>query len=123
MAGLGLGGARTAIGFLYPHPPHQCFEMPTADLAPLGSQQASQHPRTGEWKLGVRGLRSENLGGVLLTQRFPSRNLIGVDVEIRGQLGYRSGTLNGGPVPSIRCVTQGPATRSSNAIIAVVWKG
>jgi hypothetical protein len=27
------------------HPPHQRFDMPTADLAPLGSQQASQHLR------------------------------------------------------------------------------
>jgi hypothetical protein len=28
--------------------------MPTADLAPIGSQQASQHPRTGEWELQVQ---------------------------------------------------------------------
>ena len=28
--------------------------MPTADLAPLGSQQASQHPRAGEWELQVQ---------------------------------------------------------------------
>ena len=28
--------------------------MPAADLAPLGSQQASQHPRTGEGKLQMQ---------------------------------------------------------------------
>ena len=28
--------------------------MPTADLAPLGSQQASQHPRTGEGELQMQ---------------------------------------------------------------------
>jgi hypothetical protein len=48
VAGLGLGGARTAIKRLYPHPPHQRLHMPAADLEPLQSQQASQHPRTGE---------------------------------------------------------------------------
>jgi hypothetical protein len=54
MAGLGLRSARTAVERFYPHPPHQRFDMPTADLAPLGSQQASQHPRTGEWELQVQ---------------------------------------------------------------------
>src|SRR5665811_815644 len=39
---------------LYPHPPHQRFDMPAADLAPLGSQQASQHPRAGEWELQMQ---------------------------------------------------------------------
>jgi hypothetical protein len=48
VAGLGLGGARTAVDRLYPHPPHQRFDMPAADLAPFGSQQTSQHPRTRE---------------------------------------------------------------------------
>jgi hypothetical protein len=28
--------------------------MPTADLAPLGSQQTSEHARTGEWVLQVQ---------------------------------------------------------------------
>src|SRR5260370_805521 len=51
VAGLGLGGARTAVQRLYPHPPHQRLYMPSAGLAPLGSEQASQHPRTGERKL------------------------------------------------------------------------
>jgi len=36
--GLGLARAWTAIERLYPHPPHQRLHMPTADLAPLGSQ-------------------------------------------------------------------------------------
>src|SRR6266700_3202625 len=31
VAGLGLRRARTAIEDLYPHPPHQRFDMPTAD--------------------------------------------------------------------------------------------
>src|SRR4030088_624683 len=54
---LGLGGARTAIERLYPHPPHQCLHMPAADLAPLQSQQASQHPRTGEGELQVQPIQ------------------------------------------------------------------
>src|SRR5665213_1153725 len=41
---------------LYPHPLHQRFDMPTADLAPLGSQQASQHPRAGEWKFQMQSV-------------------------------------------------------------------
>jgi hypothetical protein len=51
---LRLGGARTAIERLYPHPPHERFDMPAADLAPIGSQQASQHPRTGERELQMQ---------------------------------------------------------------------
>jgi hypothetical protein len=51
---LRLGGARTTIERLYPHPPHERFDMPTADLAPIGSQQASQHPRTGERELQMQ---------------------------------------------------------------------
>jgi hypothetical protein len=54
VAGFRPGGARTAVERLYPHPPHQCFDMPAADLAPLGSQQASQHPRTGEGELQMQ---------------------------------------------------------------------
>src|SRR6202158_293131 len=45
---LGLRRARTAIERLYPHPLHQRLHVTTADLAPLGSQQASQHSRAGE---------------------------------------------------------------------------
>src|ERR1700682_3863562 len=58
VAGLGLGGARTAIERLYPHPLHQRLHMPAADLAPLGSQQASQHPRAGEGKLQVQPIET-----------------------------------------------------------------
>jgi hypothetical protein len=54
VAGLGPGGARTAIKRLHPHPPHERLDMPAADLAPLGSQQASQHPRTGERELQMQ---------------------------------------------------------------------
>src|SRR5712692_9176017 len=39
--------------------------------------------------------RSENIGGAALKLRFPSRNLIGVDVEMLGQLGYRPIALDG----------------------------
>jgi len=45
--------AVVAVVRLYPHPLHQRFDMPTADLAPLGSQQASQHPRAGERREGL----------------------------------------------------------------------
>jgi hypothetical protein len=51
VAGLRLRRARTAVERLYPHPPHQRLHVTTADLAPIGSQQAAQHPRTGERKL------------------------------------------------------------------------
>jgi CheY-like chemotaxis protein len=44
----------TAIQRLYPHPPHQRLHMTTADLAPIGSQQPSQHPRAGEGKLQMQ---------------------------------------------------------------------
>ena len=54
VAGLGLRRARTAIERLYPHPLHQRLHMTTADLAPLGSQQASQHPRPGEGELQMQ---------------------------------------------------------------------
>jgi hypothetical protein len=54
VAGLGLGGARTAVDRLYPHPLHQRLHVPTADLGPLGSQQASQHPRTREGKFQMQ---------------------------------------------------------------------
>ena len=54
VAGLRLRRARTAIERLYPHPPHQRFDMPAPDLAPLGSQQATQHPRAGEGELQMQ---------------------------------------------------------------------
>src|SRR5881396_1431746 len=57
VARFGLGGARTAIERLYPHPPHQRLHMPAADLAPLQSQQASQHTRTGEGELQVQPIQ------------------------------------------------------------------
>src|SRR5206468_5193684 len=60
VAGLRLRGARTAVERFYPHPPHQRFDMPTADLAPLGSQQASQHPRAGERKLQMQPVETSH---------------------------------------------------------------
>ena len=54
MAGLRLRRPRTAIERLYPHPLHQRLHMTTADLAPLGSQQASQHPRAGKGELQMQ---------------------------------------------------------------------
>jgi hypothetical protein len=58
VTGRGPRGARTAIERLYPHPPHQRFDMPAADLAPLGSHQASQHSRTGEWELQMQPIET-----------------------------------------------------------------
>jgi len=58
VAGFGLRGARTAIERLYPHPPHERLHMPAADLAPLQSQQASQHTRTGEGILQVQPIQT-----------------------------------------------------------------
>src|ERR1700716_3984488 len=39
--------------------------------------------------------RSENLRSIALKLRFPRRNLIGVNVEMLGQLGYRPVALDG----------------------------
>jgi hypothetical protein len=52
VAGLRLRGARTAEERLYPYPLRERFDMPAADLAPLGT--ASQHPRTGEREIEVQ---------------------------------------------------------------------
>src|ERR1700675_3263365 len=74
VTGLGLGGARTAINRLYPHPPHERLHMPAADLAPLQSQQASQHTRTGEGILQVQPietLHDRQIGG-----RYRPRQII-----------------------------------------------
>jgi len=55
---LGLGRARTAIERLYPHPLHQRFHMTPADLAPLGSQQAAQHPTPSEGELQMQSVET-----------------------------------------------------------------
>jgi hypothetical protein len=60
VAGLGLRRARTAIESLYPYPPHQRFDMSTADPAPLGSQQASQHSQAGEGKLQMQPVETSH---------------------------------------------------------------
>src|SRR5947207_2900760 len=54
VAGVGSGGAGTAIERFYPQPQHQRVHMPAADLAPLESQQPSQHTRSGEGILQVQ---------------------------------------------------------------------
>ena len=54
VAGLRLCRARTAIQRLDPHPLHQRLHMPTADLAPIGSQKTAQHPRACEGELHVQ---------------------------------------------------------------------
>src|SRR2546430_895515 len=56
----GLRRTRTAIERLYPHPLHQRLHVTTADLAPLGSQQASQHSRAGERKLQVQPVETSH---------------------------------------------------------------
>jgi len=60
VAGLGLGCARTAIERLYPHPLHQRLDVTTADLAPLGDQQALQHPRAGERKFQMQPVETSH---------------------------------------------------------------
>ena len=54
VAGLRLGRARTAIERFDPHAPHQRLHMPTADLAPIGRQKPSQHPRSRKWELQMQ---------------------------------------------------------------------
>jgi hypothetical protein len=56
----GFRRARTAIERFYPHPPHQRLHMTAADLAPLGSQQASQHPRAGERELQIQPVETSH---------------------------------------------------------------
>src|SRR5204863_9113624 len=58
VAGLGLRRTRTAIECLYPHPLHQRRHVTTADLAPLGSQQASQHPAPGKGELQMQPVQT-----------------------------------------------------------------
>ena len=55
---LGLRRTRTAIERLYPHPLHQRLHVTTANLAPLDSQQASQHPAPGEWELQMQSVET-----------------------------------------------------------------
>lgn len=64
VARLGLRRARTNLDRFYPL--HQRLHMTSADLAPLGDQQASQHPRASEWELQVQLLdapRDREVGG------------------------------------------------------------
>ncbi|MET4222645.1 hypothetical protein ABIB00_007884 [Bradyrhizobium sp. LB14.3] len=58
MAGLRLRDPGTAIERFYAHPPHQRYDMPAANLAPLGSQPATQDPRTGERKLQMQPIET-----------------------------------------------------------------
>jgi hypothetical protein len=58
VAGLGFGRARTAIERLCPHPLHQRLHVTAADLAPLGHQQAAQHPRAGEGELQMQSVET-----------------------------------------------------------------
>ena len=55
---LRLRGARTAIERLHPHPLHQRLHVTTSDLAPLGHQQPSQHPRAGEGELQMKSVET-----------------------------------------------------------------
>jgi hypothetical protein len=64
MARFGLGRARTAIKRFYPHSPHQRLHVTPADLASLGGQQASQHPRAGEGKLQMQFVNPPHQGQV-----------------------------------------------------------
>src|SRR5262249_61964772 len=57
MAVLLLRGARTAKA---PHALHQRLHVTAADLAPLGDQQALQHPRTGERKLQMQSVETSH---------------------------------------------------------------
>src|SRR5450631_3600991 len=74
VARLGLGRARPPVQGLYPRPPHEGLHMPAADLAPIECQQAAQHPRTGEWELGVQpvDLRHE----VKVGRRYRARQVV-----------------------------------------------
>ena len=54
VTGFRLCRAGAAIQRLYPHPLHERSDMPAAGLAPLGSQQTSQHARTREGMLQMQ---------------------------------------------------------------------
>jgi hypothetical protein len=47
-------------GELYRHPPHQRLHVTTADLAPLGSQHASQHPRSRKGELQMQSVETSH---------------------------------------------------------------
>src|SRR5262249_42716087 len=74
----------------YPHPPHQRSDMPAADLAPLGGQQASQHTRAGEGVLQVQPVEASHDREVGCRHR-PRQvvNAAPADVENLRLLGYR----------------------------------
>ena len=79
--GSGLVVRGRAIERFYPHPPHQRLDMPAADLAPLGSQQASQHTRTGEGILKVQPietLHDRQIGG-----RYRVRQIINAAADLQ----------------------------------------
>src|SRR5215470_7723376 len=59
-----LGCVGPAIDRLNPHYPHQCCDMTPADLAPLNSQQAAQHPCTRERELDVQLIELPHQGKV-----------------------------------------------------------
>src|SRR6476660_6612373 len=87
VATLRLRCARSAIERLYPHPPHQRFDMPAADLAHLGSQQARSWPcrqeeRSRKWDR----LASAETGVPYRANRVPRRTLRGHDAFQRTQV-------------------------------------
>src|SRR5208283_5371237 len=90
MAGLGLGCARTAIKRLYPHPLHQRLHVPASDLAPLGHQQAAQHPRAGEGKLQMQPVETPHDREVGLRHRsWQVIDAAAADAQNLGLLGDR----------------------------------
>jgi len=58
VAGSGFVVRGRPVECFYPHPPHQRLYMPAADLAPLQSQQAAQHTRTGEGILQMQSVET-----------------------------------------------------------------
>jgi hypothetical protein len=94
VAGRGLGRVRTAIERLYPHPLHQRLHVTTADLAPLGRQQASQHPRAGEGELQVQPVEPTHDRKVGLRHRpRPIVDAAAADVQNRSLPGDRQVVL------------------------------
>ena len=71
---LRLRRSRTAIERLYPHPLHQRFYVPAADLAPLGGQQASQHARAGEGELQMQPVQTSH--HLQVARRHRTRQII-----------------------------------------------
>lgn len=66
-------------------------------------------------------LRAENPGSAALQLGLPGRDLIGVDVEVLGQLSYRSVTLDGLLLARSNSIAEGPIAVSDLLVLSLTF--